>query len=260
MLVEESERNKHVTDLERDISINALELNERLARDIMTPRTEIVHMDLGKSFEENLLLALDSKHTRFPIREGTLDNVPGIIHIKDLLRVVHSKTPTDLLKIARQPLWIPEIQPLDEVLRAFLQKQAHMGLVVDENGVLTGMLTLDDVLEEIVGEIRDEFDVHDEERFRTVGEDEFLVEGKFPLYELGEFIPDMELEMANVSTITGYITSKLNRLPIEEDVVEIEDSHYEAKVEKVDGRRVTQVRIRKKSAVPATEANTSSGD
>ena len=90
----------------------------------------------------------------------------------------------------------------DLLLKKFLSSRAHMALVVDENGVLTGMLTLDDVLEEIVGEIRDEFDVM-EERLTKLSEDEFLVEGRFPLYELGEFIPDMELEMANVSTIAG---------------------------------------------------------
>ncbi|MBP7949494.1 MAG: HlyC/CorC family transporter [Verrucomicrobiales bacterium] len=240
MLVEESGRSKHVTATERDISINALELNDRLARDIMTPRTEIVYLDVVRDFASNLKVALDSKHTRFPIREGSLDNVPGIVHIKDILCIINDPRP-DILKIARPALFVPEIQPLDEVLKEFLGKHAHMALVVDENGVLTGMLTLDDVLEELVGEIQDEFDT-EEDRFQKFDDGEFLVDGKLPLYELAE-LTDLELEKSNVSTLGGYITSLLGRLPAEGEQVELEGHGYEATVTKTDGRRVVQVRL-----------------
>jgi CBS domain containing-hemolysin-like protein len=242
MLVEESGRSKRVTATERDISINALELNDRLARDIMTPRTDIIYLDLGRSFDENLNQALSSKHTRFPIREGSLDNVPGIVHIKDILRIVKDPRP-DILHIARPPLFVPEIQPLDELLKSFLTKHAHMALVVDENGVLTGMLTLDDVLEELVGEIQDEFD-SEEERFKRLSESEFVIEGKFPLYELAE-LTDLELEKANVSTLGGFVTAVLGRLPHEGETVHLADVGYIATVTKMDGRRVVQVHLKK---------------
>ncbi len=251
MLVEESGRSKRVTATERDISINALELNDRLARDIMTPRTEIVYLDAGRSFEENLKTALESKHTRFPIREGSLDNVPGIVHIKDVLRSVHDSS-QDLLHISRPAMFVPEIQPLDEVLKAFLHKHAHMALVVDENGVLTGMLTLDDVLEELVGEIQDEFDTV-EERFKRLNDDEFLIDGKFPLYELGE-TTDLELEKANVSTVGGYVTAVLGRLPAEGEIIPLSEKGYTAKVTKTDGRRVVQLHF-SRSAQPTPAGN-----
>jgi len=247
MLVEESGRSKNVTPTERDISINALELNDRVANDIMTSRTEIVYLDAGRTFEENMKTAMESKHTRFPIREGSLDNVPGIVHIKDLLAIIKDPRP-DILKIARPALFIPEMQPLDEILKTFLSRHAHMALVVDENGVLTGMLTLDDVLEELVGEIQDEFDTT-EDRFVQVADGEYVVEGKLPLYELAE-LTDLEIEKQNVSTIGGYITTVLGRLPLEGERVLLEAHGYEALVTKTDGRRVIQATL---TRVPSQE-------
>lgn len=244
MLVEESGRSKNVTPTERDISINALELNDRVAHDIMTSRTDIVYLDAGRTFEENMQTAMESKHTRFPIREGSLDNVPGIVHIKDILSIVKDPRP-DILKIARPALFVPEVQPLDEILKTFLNRHAHMALVVDENGVLTGMLTLDDVLEELVGEIQDEFDTTDE-RFLKIADGEYVVEGKLPLYELAE-LTDLEIEKQNVSTIGGYITTVLGRLPLEGELVVLEAHGYEALVTKTDGRRVVQVTLTRKA-------------
>ncbi len=251
MLVEESGRSKNVTPTERDISINALELNDLRAKDIMTPRTDIIYLDAGKTFEESVKTAMESKHTRFPIREGSLDNVPGIVHIKDLLRVIKEPRP-DILKIARPALFVPEIQPLDEVLKTFLSRHAHMALVVDENGVLTGMLTLDDVLEELVGEIQDEFDTHDES-FKTLSEGEYLVEGKLALYELAERT-EIEIVDQNVSTLGGYITALLGRLPNQGERVILEDHGYEAEVTKTDGRRVVQVHLRREQTKAQAEA------
>lgn len=249
MLVEESGRSKNVTPTERDISINALELNDRVAHDIMTPRTEIVYLDAGRSFEENMQIALESKHTRFPIREGSLDNVPGIVHIKDILGILKDSRP-DILKIARPALFVPEIQPLDEILKTFLSRHAHMALVVDENGVLTGMLTLDDVIEELVGEIQDEFDTRDE-RFHEIADGQYIVDGKLPLYELAD-LTDLEIEKQNVSTLGGYITTVLGRLPLTGERVVLENHGYEALVTKTDGRRVVQVTLTRLSTLTDT--------
>ncbi len=117
-----------------------------------------------------------------------------------------------------------------------------MALVVDENGVLTGMLTLDDVLEELVGEIQDEFDTHDES-FKNLGNSEYLVDGKLALYELAE-LTEIEVQIQNVSTLGGYITTLLGRLPHAGERVILEDHDYEAEVTKTDGRRVVQVHLR----------------
>ncbi len=182
ILVAESQRSKQVTPMERDISINALELNDRVARDVMTPRTEIVALDPREDFPSNLKLALGSKHTRFPLREKNLDVCLGVVHIKDFFTIINEPKP-DLVKIKRDMIIVPETQPLDECLKTFLARRAHMALVVDEFGATVGMVTLEDVMEELVGEIEDEFDLPGATvtGFERHGPDEFAVDGKLPL-------------------------------------------------------------------------------
>lgn len=242
ILVAESQRSKQVTATERDISIKALELNELVAHDVMTPRTEIVALDPKDDFQTNLNIALESKHTRFPLRERNLDTCLGVVHIKDFLRIINDPKP-DLLKIRRDIIIVPESQPLDELLKTFLSRQAHMALVVDEFGATVGMVTLEDVLEEIVGEIDDEFDSPAEQNsFERISGDEFLVDGKMALYELSEH-SDVELESEEVSTIGGYVTSHMGRLPEPGETTEIEG--YEVTVKEMDGRRIVRLHFRR---------------
>lgn len=259
ILVAESHRSKQVTPTERDISINALELNDRVARDVMTPRTEIVALDPREDFQTNLKLAIDSKHTRFPLREKNLDVALGVVHIKDFLRIVEDEHP-DLTKIRRDILIVPETQPLDECLKTFLAKRAHMALVVDEFGATVGMVTMEDVLEELVGEIEDEFDlpgsapVH--KPFRRISEHEFDVDGKLPLYSLSE-LSDVELESDEVSTIGGYVTSHLGHLPAERETTKMEG--YDVTITAVDSRKILRMNFRRWNSA-ADESGTSGAD
>ena len=148
ILVAESQRSNQVTATEREISINALELSELTAHDVMTPRTEIIAIDPKEDFQTNLAMALESKHTRFPLREKNLDHCLGVVHIKDFFRIINDPKP-DLTKIRREIIIVPETQALDELLKTFLSRQAHMALVVDEFGATVGMVTLEDVLEDV---------------------------------------------------------------------------------------------------------------
>jgi len=245
ILVAESQRSKQVTPMERDISINALELNDRVARDVMTPRTEIIALDPREDFAHNLKLALDSKHTRFPLREKNLDVCLGVVHIKDFFRIIDDAKP-DLVKIKRDILIVPETQPLDECLKTFLAKRAHMALVVDEFGATVGMVTLEDVMEELVGEIEDEFDQPGAgpgtKVFDRISEDEFQVDGKLPLYLLAER-SDVELESDEVSTIGGYITSHLGHLPTAGETTLLEG--YEVTIAAVDSRKILRLRFKR---------------
>lgn len=241
LLVAESQRSKQVTSTERDISINALELNDRVARDVMTPRTEIVALDPREDFQTSIQLALESKHTRFPLRERNLDVCLGVVHIKDFLSIINDPKP-ELTKIKRDIIIVPETQPLDECLKTFLTKRAHMALVVDEFGATIGMVTLEDVLEELVGEIEDEFDSPGAgtaaSGFERVSDDEFFVDGKLPLYELWEQ-SDVALESDEVSTIGGYITSHLGHLPHAGETTRLEG--YEVTITEVDSRKVLRM-------------------
>jgi CBS domain containing-hemolysin-like protein len=132
-IVAESQKSKEVTETEKDILLNALALNDRCARDVMTPRNTVVSLDADDSFEANLKVAIDSKHTRYPLVEGHLDQAIGIIHIKDLLALVGKPQP-DLRKIKRELHMVPELMPIDKLLRFCLDKHVHFVLAVDEFG------------------------------------------------------------------------------------------------------------------------------
>ncbi|NOX98124.1 MAG: HlyC/CorC family transporter [Verrucomicrobia bacterium] len=239
ILVEETEKADDVTDTEREILINALALNDLSVRDIMTPRNEVVTLDVEKSFEENLTIAIESKHTRFPlVKEGHLDHAIGLIHIKDLLGQVREKSP-DLMKIKRDIFPVPELMKLDILLKTFLNKHAHLALVVDEFGGALGLVMLDDVVEQLVGEIQDEFDEEDQE-FRRLNDDEFVVHGTYPLHELS-VQTDLDLESPDVSTVGGYVTHVAGRLPEQGERVRVEN--YEAIVTDADDRSVREVKF-----------------
>jgi CBS domain containing-hemolysin-like protein len=197
-----------------------------------------------------LRAALDSRHTRFPLCHGHLDDTLGLVHIKDLLPMMREPR-ADLTKIRREIFPVPEMMPLEKLLTFFLAKHAHLALVVDEYGGTVGIVTLDNVLEELVGDIQDEFDAEKPE-LRRVNEHEFVVEGSLGLYELGDLV-GLELESADVSTVGGYVTHLIGHLPKEGEQTRIED--YLVTISKTDGRRVEQLHF-KRVAGPPEQART----
>jgi CBS domain containing-hemolysin-like protein len=242
LILDQSERSDEVSELGRDLLVNALDLRQRVVRDIMTPRGEVVFLDLEESFEQNLKKAFESRHTRFPLCRGHLDNAVGLIHIKELMPMMRDPHP-DLLRIKREMIPVPEMMSLEKLLNLFLTKHAHLALVVDEYGGTVGMVTLENVLEEIVGDIQDEFDSEKAE-FRKINETEFSVDGALGLYELRD-LAGLELESADVSTIGGYVTHLLGHLPKQGEQVRIND--YLVTISQTDGRRVGQLHFRKQN-------------
>src|SRR6202521_2196665 len=248
LILDESEKSDEVSSLGRDLLVNALDLRRRVVRDIMTPRGEVVFLDLEQSFEENVKKALESRHTRFPLCRGHLDNTVGLVHIKELVPMMRDPHP-DLLRIKRELIPVPEMMSLEKLLNLFLTKHAHLAIVVDEYGGTVGMVTLENVLEEIVGDIQDEFDTEKEE-FRKINENEFAVDGALGLYELRD-LAGLELESADVSTIGGYVTHLLGHLPKQGEQVRIGD--YLVTLSHTDGRRGGQLHFRKVDEAAASE-------
>ena len=233
VILAESGKSDEVSSLGKEILINALDMRRRIVRDITTPRGEVIWLDLENSFEENLKIAQESRHTRFPLCQGHLDNTIGQVHIKDLLRLTREQSP-DLLSIKREIFPVPEMMALEKLLTFFLNKHAHLALVVDEFGGTVGIVTLDNVLEELVGDIQDEFDVESAE-YRKISDDEFMVKGTLGLYELND-VAGLKLESADVSTIGGYVTHLIGHLPAQGEKTRVDD--YEVTITKSDGRRV----------------------
>ncbi|PYK00583.1 MAG: hypothetical protein DME68_00640 [Verrucomicrobia bacterium] len=253
LILEQSERSHEVSTLGRDLLINALDLRDRVVRDIMTPRGEVVYLDLEDSFETNVKKAIESRHTRFPLCRENLDNTIGLIHIKELVPMMRDPHP-DLTRIKRELIPVPEMMSLEKLLNLFLGKHAHVAVVVDEFGGTVGMVTLENVLEELVGDIQDEFDSEKEE-FRKINENEFVVDGALGLYELRD-TAGLELDSADVSTIGGYVTHLLGHLPKQGEQVKI--ANYLVTITQTDGRRVGQLHFKKMSE-SAVETTTKAG-
>ena len=206
----------------------------------MTPRGEVVYLDIEESFDANVERALASRHTRFPLCRGHLDNALGLIHIKELVPLMRDPAP-DLMRIKRELIPVPEMMSLEKLLNLFLVRHAHLAIVVDEFGGTVGMVTMENILEELVGDIQDEFDTERAE-FRKINENEFAVDGGLGLYELSD-LAGLELENSDVSTIGGYVTHLLGHLPKQGEQVRIED--YLITVTQTDGRRVGQLHFKK---------------
>ena len=240
LILDQSEKSDEVSSLGRDLLVNALDLRRRVVRDIMTPRGEVVFLDIEESFEVNVKKALESRHTRFPLCRGHLDNTIGLVHIKELVPMMRDPHP-DLLRIKRDLIPVPEMMSLEKLLNLFLTRHAHLAIVVDEYGGTVGMVTLENVLEEIVGDIQDEFDTEKAE-FRKINENEFSIDGAVGLYELRD-LAGLELESADVSTIGGYVTHLLGHLPKQGEQVRIDN--YLVTISQTDGRRVGQLHFRK---------------
>ena len=249
VILAESERAEEVSPLGKSILINALDMAERVVRDITTPRGEVVFLNTEDTFEENLQRALDSRHTRFPLCDGHLDNTIGLVHIKDLLKLMR-ESQADLHTIKRDIFPVPEMMPLEKLLTFFLSKHAHLALVVDEYGGTVGIVTLDNVLEELVGDIQDEFDTEKPE-LRKVTDDEFAVDGSLGLYELNDMI-GLELESADVSTIGGYVTHLIGHLPKQGEQTRIDE--YVVTVAKADTRRIVEVHFKRTATKSADGA------
>ena len=240
-LVEESERGQQVTETEREILENALELNEVWVRDIMTHRSEVAVVDVADSFESILEVVRSTKHTRFPLVKDQLDDAIGFIHVKDLIGLVGDPKP-DITNIKRDLKVVPETMPLDVLLKYFLKEKTSLALVADEFGHASGVVFLDNVIEELVGEIQDEFD-NERSAFTRISATEFLTDGTTALVELADYEEELYLESGEVTTVGGYITQQLARFPEVGETITI--LGWEAKVTSTDGRRVGQIHFRR---------------
>jgi CBS domain containing-hemolysin-like protein len=221
---------------------NTLMMRELVVADVLLPRNQVKYFDLNLSLEDNLKIARESGHTRFPLCYGDLDRCLGLIHIKDIFRYPGDLTRMDLRRLKRNMIRIDSEEPLESALTKLLSHRMHMALVIDEFHGTEGVLTLERILEQLVGEIRDEFDADEEVLIKSdLKNDEAIVSGLTPLHEI-ESIFDTHLDAEEVSTIGGLVTSELGRIPETGECVQIENLAIE--ITGVDETRILEVRIR----------------
>lgn len=229
------------SDLGKEIVLNALDLRRRVARDVMRPRQEIVVLDTEASIAECLDLAEKSRFSRFPLCEaGHLDKSLGVVHLKDLFAMrLKARQGSDLMPAARKLIYIPPTARLETLLQMFLERKLHLAIVVDEFGGTAGMVTLENVLEELVGQIQDEFDQENPMISRT-GDTTWTLLGTLPLREL-EALVGQPLQEEGLTTTSGWITHRLEQFPKVGDTLRI--GQCEIRVEEVEDRRVGRLTL-----------------
>lgn len=237
-LMVESQRSGELSIDDRVLLENALDFSAHSVRQIMRPRGEILHLSTNDPVEQTYRRILDTGYTRYPLCRGDLDHVVGLIHVRDLLGPGRELQTLDQLElIKREILFVPELIKIGDVLRLMRKKKVLMAIAVDEYGVVAGLVTMEDILERLVGEIQDEFDL-ESPAIRQTKDGAFLVEGTVLLKDVNRRLM-LDLHSDSAETISGHLLSLLGRMAVVGEVVELD--HYQVRVVEVKGLRIARV-------------------
>ncbi|MFN2216682.1 MAG: hemolysin family protein [Anaerolineales bacterium] len=227
---------------ERQMIYSIFQFGDTLTREIMIPRIDIIALEVGTSLNDAIQTFLESGHSRLPVYENTIDNVIGLLYAKDLLKSSTAKNdPLSLRKLLRPAYFVPETKKVDELLAEMQSQRIHMGLVVDEYGGVAGLVTLEDIVEEIVGEIRDEYDSTIEEAiYQELGENEYSFQGRIDLDDFNE-IMNSELSKDESDTLAGYLYDHMGQVPQGGESIQVDGLTFT--IEQVSGRRIRRIRV-----------------
>jgi CBS domain containing-hemolysin-like protein len=237
-LVKESHKAGVVDKKESDIIEKVIELGEQRIYETMTPRTEIIGVEINQTIKEALTIFINSGFSKLPVYEYNLDNIKGIILAKDIF-----KSPQSLKGIIRKVSFMPETKKSFDVMNEFLDKKISIAIIIDEFGGTAGIVTMEDILEELFGEIKDEFDV-DEDICRKITSNSYIISGKVELDHINEKY-ELNIEEGDYETIAGYIISKLGRIPAQGETVEIDN--YTILIARAASQKIELIKLIKTS-------------
>jgi magnesium and cobalt transporter len=225
--------------VQREMIRGVLDLASMNVRDIMIPRIDIIGIPVDSTFKKVIPFALKEGHSRIPVYDGTIDNIVGILYAKDLLRYIIEKPKNfELAKNIHKPLFIPETMPLDELLVEFRKRRVHMAIAVDEYGGVSGLMTLENILEEIVGEINDEYDDPEKARIIKKGKNEFEIDARMSINELNARL-SVELPSGSFETLGGLVLDSFGRIPEKGDESEV--GRFSFRIKDIRGTRIQRV-------------------
>jgi putative hemolysin len=230
-----SNRQEHMRMLER-----VLEFSERQVRDIMVPRLEVTALEMTTPFDELLGVVESTRYSRFPVYQGVLDNVVGILHGKDLLPYLHYPKTFRLSQLLRRPVFIPDTAKLNNAVKLLQNAQTHMGIIVDEHGGVEGIVSLEDLIEQIVGEIQDEHDV-EVDAVVPVSDGSIVIDASISVRELNERLAMSIPEHGQYVTLAGFLLARAGHLMKEGEEVSFEENVF--RIEQTVGRRIIRVRL-----------------
>ncbi|OCN06327.1 hemolysin [Erysipelotrichaceae bacterium MTC7] len=246
LMVATSSEEGEINVSEREMIDNIFEFNDTEVNEVMTHRVDVEGLEVHASYEEVMDYSKSSRYTRIPVYDETLDDVVGILHAKDLLRYIYENKDAkdfDLQKIIQQPLFVPDSLAIDKLFYDLKKQHKHMAIVIDEYGGTAGIVTMEDLIEEIVGEVFDEYDEIPVE-YRKIGDHTYLMEGSIELDEV-EKILKIQLPIDEYDTLNGFLVSKLERLPHVGDNAYIDYSGYRFTITQVDEKVIKQARVEK---------------
>lgn len=220
---------------------SVLELREKVVREVVVPRTEIIAVSSDSAIEDILELISNHGHTRMPVYDGSVDNIVGILNVKDLLKFWAKPSDTfDISSILRKAYYIPETKSIHLLLHELKEKKSHMAIVIDEYGGTSGLVTLEDLIEEIVGEIHDEHDAEGN-AITLLANDEVLVDSRVEIEEFEEYF-GVKIPEGKFETLGGLIFHIIRKIPIPGEVICYDN--FEMIIESADERRIKKIRVR----------------
>jgi CBS domain containing-hemolysin-like protein len=224
---------------QREMIQGVVELSETTVKEVMVPRIDTVFLSDAASREELLERISDSEHSRFPVYRETIDNVVGVLYVKDVLKSLVRNETFDIQKLLRKPFFVPESKHIDDLLKELRRRRVHIAVVVDEYGGVSGIVCMEDILEEIIGDIQDEFD-NEKEDILKVGEGAWLCDARVNLEDLAEEI-GMELPVEAFDTLGGFVFDLFGKIPVKYEKAVYKD--YDFIVQDMEGHKINSVKI-----------------
>lgn len=252
-LIEDVEESGALEESQKDMLNNIFEFDDITAGEIMTPRTDVEALEVSDSLTEALRLAIDCGYSRLPVYEEDIDHIIGILYIKDLLPYVGKAVPKSVTirKLLRPTYFVPDTKKCDELFEEMNEKHLQMSIVVDEYGGVAGIVTIEDLLESIVGNMQDEFD-HEEEEVTQLDDDSFEIDGSLSMDELSELL-ERPFPEGDYDTVAGFLLDLLGHIPEEDEEAVIEYENLIFTVQEMDDRRIEQVLVCRTESEEETE-------
>jgi putative hemolysin len=246
LMVDIGEETGAIHELEKRMINNIFEFDNKTVGNIMTHRTDMVALPVDASLQEVLRVVNTEKFSRIPVYEGNLDNIVGMLYAKDLFQFLSDGSNRDdfsLLKIVRSPYFVASSKPTDQLFREMQRKKTHIAIIIDEYGGTAGLVTIEDLLEEIVGNIFDEYD-EEEKEYEIIDDNTYLIRGTADLDDVQELL-QVKLPVDDYETLSGFVIGQLGRIPGRKDKPSIEYEGLIMKVEEVEEKRVSLVKVTK---------------
>jgi CBS domain containing-hemolysin-like protein len=230
---------KDLEEDQREMIRGVVELSGTTVKEVMVPRTDTVFLSAAASKDELLALIAESEHSRFPVYQDTIDNVIGILYVKDVLKALVRGVPFDVKALVRKPFFVPVSKHIDELLRELRRRRVHIAVVVDEYGGVSGIVCMENIIEEIVGDIQDEFD-HETEDVMQLGEGIWLCDARVSLKDLaGE--TGLELPAEDFDTLGGFVFDLFGKIPVKYE--KIAHNGVDFIIQEMDGHKINSVKI-----------------